>query len=122
MTQRRWVVGKLIEILPGQNSGLLGWNKGKGMTIALRLRRKDTGFYHIDQLLAVLCHELAHNVHGPHNAAFDALNQKLREEVEALNRDKGMDWVKGRAKKLGGSGTHGKSTRELMLAGFMKRE
>jgi hypothetical protein len=61
MTLRSWTVGALIEIVP-KNKSLLGWNKNAGETIALRLRREGTNFYDLEQLLSVLCHELAHNV------------------------------------------------------------
>jgi hypothetical protein len=56
-----------------------------------------------EQVLDTFLHELAHNVHGPHNERFHALWDKLRSELEDLIR-KGYtgEGFLGRGHVLGG--------------------
>lgn len=42
------------------------------------------GFRKYDRILETMCHELAHNVHSGHDAAFRALWWQLRREVEEV--------------------------------------
>lgn len=75
MRERRWRVGALREMAPrgrvGVDPCLMGYNVGRGREIRLRIRTDDhKGFRSIPQLLAVLAHELAHNVHDAHDVAF----------------------------------------------------
>eukprot|EP00808_Paulinella_micropora_P000199 g46696.t1 len=92
MEEYKWRVGKLMEISPvGRHADKLGFNMNQGEVIALRLRQR-AGFRSLEQNLSVLCHELAHNVHGPHNEAFHRLDRELRYKVERLNVDLSREW------------------------------
>ncbi|OTB01245.1 hypothetical protein M426DRAFT_323640 [Hypoxylon sp. CI-4A] len=85
MRARGWKVGQLTEFYPGQHN-LLGLNVGAGQKICLRLRYPGdrNQFLPIEQVVDTMLHELAHNVHGPHDAKFHALWNQLREEHEGL--------------------------------------
>ncbi|KAG5439874.1 hypothetical protein PCANB_000156 [Pneumocystis canis] len=71
MSRRGWKVGVLAEFFP-KNGTLLGLNVNKGSKIYIRLRTCDDEniFYPLDYLIEIMLHELAHNVHGPHDAKF----------------------------------------------------
>ncbi len=63
----KWTIGTLGELFPDRSSPtlLLGLNTNQGEKIELRIRDDDLqGFCKRYSLLEVLCHELAHNVHG----------------------------------------------------------
>lgn len=63
----KWTIGTLGELFPDRSSPtlLLGLNTNQGEKIELRLRDDDLqGFCKRYSLLEVLCHELAHNIHG----------------------------------------------------------
>lgn len=85
MRKRKWRVKLLSEFCP-TNPRLLGLNVGGGVHVKLRLRRpnSDFDFYPFDQVLDTMLHELCHNAHGPHNAAFYKLWDELRKECEEL--------------------------------------
>ncbi|KAI2604625.1 WLM-domain-containing protein [Hypoxylon sp. NC1633] len=85
MRARGWKVGQLTEFYPDQHN-LLGLNVGGGQKICLRLRYPGDRiqFLPIEQVVDTMLHELAHNVHGPHDVKFHALWNQLREEHEAL--------------------------------------
>ncbi|KAI1464401.1 WLM-domain-containing protein [Daldinia caldariorum] len=85
MRARRWKVGQLTEFYPDEHN-LLGLNVGGGQRICLRLRYASdrNQFLPIEQVVDTMLHELAHNVHGPHDAKFHALWNQLRDEHEAL--------------------------------------
>lgn len=85
MRQRNWRVGTLAEFFPPENN-LLGLNINRGQKICLRLRHAgdDTQFLPIESVVDTMLHELAHNVHGPHDQHFHALWDKLRDEHQAL--------------------------------------
>ncbi|KAI1454810.1 WLM-domain-containing protein [Annulohypoxylon moriforme] len=85
MRARGWKVGQLTEFYPEQHN-LLGLNVGRGQRICLRLRYHSdrNQFVPIEQVIDTMLHELAHNVHGPHDENFHALWNQLREEHEAL--------------------------------------
>ena len=63
-----------------------GLNVGGGQRICLRLRHAGdrNQFLPVEQVTDTMLHELAHNVHGPHDAKFHALWNQLRDEHEAL--------------------------------------
>ncbi|KAG9082644.1 hypothetical protein FS749_006697 [Ceratobasidium sp. UAMH 11750] len=70
------------------NTVFLGRNWNSGETIEIVLRRSDGTFHEIQQLIQVLCHELAHIKHMNHGAGFQQLNSQLCHEVAVL-RSKG---------------------------------
>lgn len=104
MRQRNWKVGTLAEFYPGE-ANLLGLNINQGQKICLRLRYPgdDTQFLPLENVVDTMLHELAHNVHGPHDQHFHALWDKLRDEHEALVR-KGYtgEGFLGKGQRLGG--------------------
>lgn len=106
MRQRCWRVGTLSEFYPAQ-ANLLGLNINRGQKINLRLRHAGdaTQFLRFEDVVDTMLHELCHIVVGPHNAAFHALWEQLREEHEALVR-KGYtgEGFLGRGRSLGGGG------------------
>ncbi|CAK7267904.1 hypothetical protein SEPCBS119000_002788 [Sporothrix epigloea] len=83
---RQWKIRELAEFYPEQ-ANLLGLNINRGQRILLRLRHPggdNSLFLPLEQIADTLLHELAHIVHGPHNAAFQALWDQLRDEHMAL--------------------------------------
>ncbi|KAI3338240.1 WLM-domain-containing protein [Ustulina deusta] len=85
MRARGWKVGQLTEFYPDQQN-LLGLNVDRGQRICLRLRYPGdrNQFLPIEQVADTMLHELAHNVHGPHDAKFHALWNQLRDEHLSL--------------------------------------
>ncbi|WOL08595.1 hypothetical protein Cni_G17348 [Canna indica] len=85
MRRRKWRVKLLSEFCPA-NPSLLGLNVGGGVEVKIRLRRpnRDWDFLPFEQVLDTMLHELCHNKHGPHNAAFYKLWDELRKECEEL--------------------------------------
>ncbi|KAH7914588.1 WLM-domain-containing protein [Hygrophoropsis aurantiaca] len=82
MHNHRFSVGVLTELAPHENPELLGLNVNAGQSIKLRLRTDAyDGFRPYLEVRRVLCHELAHNVHGDHDENFKELNSKLNREV-----------------------------------------
>jgi DNA-dependent metalloprotease WSS1 len=63
-----------------------GINQNQGQKICLRLRYPGdkNQFLPLEQVVDTMLHELSHNVHGPHDAAFHALWDQLRKEYEGL--------------------------------------
>jgi hypothetical protein len=60
MSNHKWKVGELIELHPAHQT-ILGYNRNRGQTIAVRLRTDDLkGFRHLSDVRKVLIHELAH--------------------------------------------------------------
>lgn len=59
-------------------------NHGQKICLRLRFPSDRSLFLPIEQVTDTMLHELAHNVHGPHDAKFHALWDQLREEHEAL--------------------------------------
>lgn len=108
MRARGWTVHELCEFYPSQEnllgrcacmftckqSFLLltkiicrpGLNVNKGRKILLRLRYPGdrNQFLPVEQVTDTMLHELAHIVHGPHDAKFHALWDQLRDEHEGL--------------------------------------
>lgn len=99
MSRHRFTVGLLSEMDPGLHTTAdaaggvgrtLGLNHNRGASIDLRLRTDDyCGFRDYRGIRKTLCHELAHNVHGPHDAQFWSLCRTIEREVE------GTDYWKG---------------------------
>lgn len=72
-------VGALCEMFP-RNPLLLGLNVNRGQKILVRLRHphNDAEFLPMGDLVGTLLHELAHNVHGAHDAQFYKLLDELK--------------------------------------------
>ena len=104
MRVRNWRVGILAEFLPDE-AGLLGINTDRGRSIHLRLRYPgdENQFLPFENVVDTMLHELCHIVHGPHDQAFHALWDKLRDEHEALIR-KGYtgEGFLGKGNRVGG--------------------
>lgn len=65
---------------------LLGLNRNAGQVIELRLRTDAyDGYRAYNTIRATLCHELAHNVHGPHDRKFWDLCHQIEREVAAAS-------------------------------------
>jgi hypothetical protein len=87
MRKHGFSVGFLGELSPAEvnepfGSKLLGLNTGRGLKIELRLRTDAfDGYRDYKNIRDVLCHELAHNVWGPHDHNFWALCKEIEAEV-----------------------------------------
>lgn len=69
---------------------LLGLNRNRGEVIELRLRTDAyDGYRDYKTIRNTLCHELAHNIHGPHDRRFWELCHQIEREVQAA------DWKHG---------------------------
>ena len=99
MQQRRWSVLRLTELTPIGQVGvdpacLLGYNRGRGLEISLRLRTDDLrGFRNLAVINKTLYHELAHMEFDEHDIAFKELASEVAREAERL------DWTKGRGRR-----------------------
>ncbi|KAG8935998.1 hypothetical protein FRC03_001208 [Tulasnella sp. 419] len=82
MQSHQFSVGLLTELAPHEHPELLGLNENHGQVIRLRLRTDDyDGMRTYKEIRRVLCHELTHNVWGPHDDNFKELNSRLNREV-----------------------------------------
>jgi len=87
MKARGWRVGVLEEMFPEGKVGVsavcvMGLNVNAGERIKLRLRTDDlAGFRPPLSVMAVLYHELAHNVHAEHDGSFFALMRDVEREA-----------------------------------------
>ncbi|KAK3371200.1 WLM domain-containing protein [Lasiosphaeria ovina] len=97
MKKHQWSVGLLTEMDPREHtdathegvSRTLGLNRNHGEVIELRLRTDDmSGWRDYTTVRKTLCHELAHNVYGPHDRKFWDLCHQIEREVAAA------DWAK----------------------------
>lgn len=100
MRAHRFSVGLLTEMDPAAHttheSRTLGLNRNRGEVVELRLRTDaGDGYRDYRVIRNTLCHELAHNVWGEHDARFWKLCKEIEKEVE-----KG-DWTRG-GKSVGG--------------------
>ncbi|KAJ7471930.1 WLM-domain-containing protein [Mycena latifolia] len=87
MQLHKFSVGVLTELDPRERPDLLGLNTNHGQEIKLRLRTDSyDGFRVYSQVRRTLCHELAHNVFGPHDNDFKELNSQLNREVAEFER------------------------------------
>lgn len=86
INERRFHVGLLSEMDP-RNPCLLGLNVNHGQKILIRLRpsHNKSVFYPMGDLIGTFLHELCHNAHGPHNAAFYALLDSLKKQYETAS-------------------------------------
>jgi len=94
MRAHKFSVGLLTEMDPAAHtthaSRTLGLNRNAGEAIELRLRTDAyDGFRDYRGVRRTLCHELAHNVFGPHDRDFWDLTRRLEREVER------GDWSRG---------------------------
>ncbi|OAA81719.1 wlm [Akanthomyces lecanii RCEF 1005] len=105
MRKHRWRVGELSEFYPDEET-LMGLNYNRGQRICLRLRffGNTTLFMGLDSVMDTMLHELCHNVHGPHNDAFHALWETLRDEhlTLSLSGYSGASFL-SEGRRLGGS-------------------
>lgn len=106
MKKRKFFVPVLRELPPDGYVGvsdvcLMGLNENFGQRISLRIRTDDLlGFRKILSIKKVLCHELAHNIHGPHDDKFYVLMRQIEKDVDDL------DWTKSSGHKAGGIGAN----------------
>ncbi|KAH9893075.1 WLM-domain-containing protein [Xylariomycetidae sp. FL2044] len=123
MRARGWKVQELTEFYPNQQN-LLGLNVNAGQKICLRLRYPGdrNQFLPVEQVTDTMLHELAHNVHGPHDAKFHALWNQLRDEHESLAM-KGYtgEGFLSDGKRLGGRRIPMEEARRLARAAAEKR-
>lgn len=86
INDRKYNVGILSEMDP-KNPNLLGLNVNHGQKILIRLRQpyNSKTFLPMSDLIGTFLHELCHNVHGPHNAAFYALLDSLKTQYETAS-------------------------------------
>jgi hypothetical protein len=98
MRKHKFAVGLLTEMNPIEHttsthegtSRTLGLNRNMGEVIELRLRTDAyDGYRDYKTIRKTLCHELAHNVFGPHDRNFWDLCKQIEKEVE------GSDWRSG---------------------------
>lgn len=98
MRAHKFSVGLLTEMEPLAHtqtthegtSRILGLNRNQGEVIELRLRTDaHDGYRDYKTIRKTLCHELAHNVHGPHDRNFWDLCHQIEREVQAA------DWKSG---------------------------
>jgi hypothetical protein len=98
MRKHKFTVPLLTEMNPVEHtqsnhegtSRTLGLNRNQGEVIELRLRTDAyDGYRDYKTIRKTLCHELAHNVHGPHDRNFWDLCHLIEREVEAA------DWKSG---------------------------
>ncbi|RDL38208.1 WLM-domain-containing protein [Venustampulla echinocandica] len=98
MRKHKFTVPLLTEMNPIEHtqsnhegtSRTLGLNRNQGEVIELRLRTDAyDGYRDYKTIRNTLCHELAHNVHGPHDRNFWDLCKLIEKEVEAA------DWKSG---------------------------
>lgn len=98
MRKHQFSVSLLTEMDPAAHtsathegvSRTLGLNRNRGEVIELRLRTDaGDGYRDYKTIRKTLCHELAHNTHGPHDAEFWKLCKDIEKEVEM------SDWTTG---------------------------
>ncbi|KAI1083982.1 WLM-domain-containing protein [Whalleya microplaca] len=98
MRAHKFRVGLLTEMDPlsyteASHEGttrILGLNRNRGEIIELRLRTDAyDGYRDYKTIRNTLCHELAHNVHGPHDRQFWDLCHQIEREVAKA------DWKSG---------------------------
>lgn len=94
MAKHKFTVSLLTEMEPLSHtqathegvSRILGLNRNWGEVIELRLRTDaHDGYRDYKTIRKTLCHELAHNVHGPHDQQFWDLCHLIEREVDAVD-------------------------------------
>lgn len=98
MVKHKFTVPLLTEMNPIEHtssdhegtSRTLGLNRNQGQVIELRLRTDAyDGYRDYKTIRKTLCHEMAHNVHGPHDRNFWDLCKQIEREVDKA------DWKSG---------------------------
>jgi len=98
MRKHKFSVGLLTEMDPSQytesshegTTRILGLNRNQGEVIELRLRTDAyDGYRDYKTIRKTLCHELAHNIYGPHDRNFWDLCHQIEKEVHEA------DWKSG---------------------------
>jgi len=102
MRKRKFAVGLLTEMDPSQHttheSRTLGLNRNQGEVIELRLRTDAyDGYRDYKVIRKTLCHELTHNVWGPHDQNFWDLCKQIEKEVAANDTQHGGHQLDARA-------------------------
>ncbi|KZM24559.1 uncharacterized protein EKO05_0008671 [Ascochyta rabiei] len=113
MRTHKFSVPLLTEMDPAmhttQESRTLGLNRNQGEVIELRLRTDAyDGYRDYNTIRNTLCHELAHNVWGPHDRNFWELCKQIEREVQ---RD---DWKSG-GKSVGNQEFYEPSEEEMNM-------
>ncbi|KAK2601869.1 hypothetical protein QQS21_004555 [Conoideocrella luteorostrata] len=94
MKKHKFTVSLLTEMEPLSHtetthegtSRILGLNRNQGEVIELRLRTDaHDGYRDYKTIRNTLCHELAHNVHGPHDRQFWDLCHQIERDVHAAD-------------------------------------
>lgn len=94
MIKHKFTVPLLTEMNPIEHtqsnhegtSRTLGLNRNRGEVIELRLRTDAyDGYRDYKTIRNTLCHEMAHNVHGPHDHNFWDLCKQIEKEVAAAS-------------------------------------
>jgi hypothetical protein len=94
MKKHKFTVALLTEMEPLAHtetthegtSRILGLNRNQGEVIELRLRTDaHDGYRDYKTIRKTLCHELTHNVHGPHDRQFWDLCHIIEREVDAAD-------------------------------------
>ncbi|UNI24743.1 hypothetical protein JDV02_010468 [Purpureocillium takamizusanense] len=117
MRKHRFVVSLLTEMEPLAHtqtshegtSRTLGLNRNRGEVIELRLRTDaHDGYRDYKTIRKTLCHELAHNVHGPHDRNFWDLCHQIEREVDAADWKTGGRTISGDTSRytISGQGRH----------------
>ncbi|KAK0122357.1 hypothetical protein ONS95_010598 [Cadophora gregata] len=97
MRKHKFTVPLLTEMNPIEHTQsnhegttrILGLNRNAGEVIELRLRTDAyDGYRDYKTIRKTLCHELAHNVHGPHDRNFWELCKQIEREVEKADYTK----------------------------------
>ncbi|KAH9217274.1 WLM domain-containing protein [Leptodontidium sp. 2 PMI_412] len=97
MRRHKFTVPLLTEMNPVEHTQsnhegttrTLGLNRNAGEVIELRLRTDAyDGYRDYKTIRKTLCHELAHNVHGPHDRNFWDLCKLIEKEVEKADYTK----------------------------------
>jgi hypothetical protein len=114
MRRHQFTVSLLTEMEPLANtqsthegtSRILGLNRNKGEVIELRLRTDaHDGYRDYKTIRNTLCHELAHNVHGPHDRQFWDLCHQIEREVRDADWKSGGNTLSGDVSRYVVSGT-----------------
>ncbi|KAL2066638.1 hypothetical protein VTL71DRAFT_2709 [Oculimacula yallundae] len=113
MRRHKFTVPLLTEMNPVEHTQsnhegttrTLGLNRNSGEVIELRLRTDAyDGYRDYKTIRKTLCHELAHNVHGPHDRNFWDLCKLIEKEVEKADYTKSGFMVGEPDSYAGGSG------------------
>lgn len=138
MREHRFSVALLTEMEPLAHTQAtregtartLGLNRNRGEVIELRLRTDvHDGYRDYRTIRRTLCHELAHNIHGPHDAPYWELCREIERGGGGGLEDGGADGGRGVATDGdgeddggGGAGGSGLSRRELLAQAALEQQ